>query len=85
MPDGGERGARLYVRPFQLAMDCAEFTLLNRVERLGAFARDGGDKRSGPFLPCSVRADDLISQLEQPKRHHTGMGATISCSSKGEA
>ena len=75
VPDGGERGARLHVCPFQFAMDGADFALLDRVERLWvAFARDGGDKRSGPFLPCTVRADDLISQLERTERHHTGMG-----------
>lgn len=74
MADGGERGARLHVCPFQFAMDGADFALLDRVERLRvAFARDGGDERSGPFLPCAVRADDLVSQLERTEGHHAGM------------
>ena len=84
--DGGERGARLHVCPFQFAMDGADFALLDRVERLWvAFARDGGDERSGPFLPCAVRADDLVSQFERTEGHHTGMRSDDFLFLKGEA
>ena len=74
MADGGERGARLHVCPFQFAMDGADFAFWTALSGFGLRSRvDGGDERSGPFLPCAVRADDLVSQLERTEGHDAGM------------